>query len=80
MTSFNNRFWGVRRLKHSSLDGTDLRAQVEPYLDWRMIALDDTSILLCKPTVTVYPPDNEDMIIIEDVLMDTWIKHRASDV
>ena len=78
MTAFNNRFWGVRRLKHAMPDVTDLRVQVEPYLSWRLLALEATGILLCNPATAVHTPHADDLIIIEGVLMYTWLEYRAA--
>jgi hypothetical protein len=79
MSSFKNRFWGIQRLKPSSTNGTSLREQVEPYLNWRVVAIDDNAILLCKYTTTT-SIQSEDMIIIEGILMETWLEHRQEGV
>lgn len=79
MSSFKNRFWGIQRLNRASGNGSSLREQVEPYLNWRVVAIDDNAILLCKYTSTS-TIQSGDMVIIEGILMETWLEHRQEGV
>ena len=79
MSSFKNRFWGIQRLNRVSDGVNSLREQVEPYLSWKVVAIDDNAILLCKYT-TASSIQSEDMVIIEGILMETWLEHRQQGV
>jgi hypothetical protein len=78
MSSFNNRFWGVKRLRPFSLDRSDLKTDVESYLDWRLVALEDTAILLCKPSAATRAASKDDLIILEGILMTTWLEYCST--
>ena len=76
MTSFRNRFWGVKHISpshHAVSNPEEYGQQIEPYLNWRLIALELNAILLCSSNA-----DNSEMVILEGDLMHQWLKHRHS--
>lgn len=78
MSGFKNRFWGIRRLNPAVKGAGTLQEQVEPYVNWKIVAIDDNALLLCKYTTT-YNIRTEDLIIIEGVLMEAWLEHRQQN-
>jgi hypothetical protein len=83
MTAFKNRFWGVKRLRIASSPAQqveDAYNQIEPYLTWRIMALEDRALLLCELKPSTPGLKRENLIIIEGELMRAWLKHRKAGV
>ncbi|MAS33747.1 MAG: hypothetical protein CL610_07060 [Anaerolineaceae bacterium] len=80
MTSFRKRFLGIKHL--SACDQSEsnvewLNHQLEPYLEWRILALEQNAVLLCEPfTTDTWQPEN--MIILEGNLMEAWFALREA--
>lgn len=80
MAAFKNRFWGVRRLrlsKHEEISAEQQQRMIEPYLSWRILALDNDAILLCNAARTGNQLLTKDMVIIEGELMSAWMQHHT---
>jgi hypothetical protein len=78
MGAFDNRFWGVKRLNRSDHETHCPREQLEPYLDWRVIALEEQGILLCNPRSPKAAPQMKDLVIVEGSLIGDWLElHRS---
>jgi hypothetical protein len=49
---------------------------LEPYLDWRLVALEPGGILICRGGQSTNNTETRDLLIIEGELMSHWLKHR----
>jgi hypothetical protein len=77
---FENRFWGVTRLRASQHDlAGDAHQLVAAYLDWRLIALDHNAILICR-SAGDRPAVLKQMIILEGDLMHYWLRYRSNEL